>query len=84
MDKDNNKGYYLGLDIGTTSVGWAVTDEEYNLCKFKKKSMWGVRLFEEAETAKERRLKRSARRRLERKSRELICYKKSLQVRLER
>ena len=64
---DNKKEYYIGLDMGTNSVGWAVTDEEYNLCKFKKKSMWGVRLFEEAETAKERRLKRSARRRLERK-----------------
>ena len=25
--------YYLGLDIGTNSVGWAVTDENYNLCK---------------------------------------------------
>ena len=31
------KNYYLGLDIGTNSVGWAVTDDEYNLCKFKKK-----------------------------------------------
>lgn len=29
--------YYLGFDIGTNSVGWAVTDENYNLCKFKKK-----------------------------------------------
>ena len=28
--------YYLGFDIGTNSVGWAVTDENYNLCKFKK------------------------------------------------
>ncbi len=26
--------YYLGFDIGTNSVGWAVTDENYNLCKF--------------------------------------------------
>ena len=26
-----NKKYYLGLDIGTNSVGWAVTDENYNL-----------------------------------------------------
>lgn len=67
MSNDKKKEYYIGLDIGTTSVGWAVTDTQYNLCKFKKKSMWGVRLFEEAETAENRRLKRSARRRLERK-----------------
>ena len=25
------KNYYLGLDIGTDSVGYAATDESYNL-----------------------------------------------------
>ncbi|TDP53016.1 CRISPR-associated endonuclease Csn1 [Aminicella lysinilytica] len=60
--------YYLGLDIGTNSVGWAVTDEEYNLCKFRKKDMWGIRLFEDAETAADRRMKRTARRRLQRRN----------------
>ena len=43
--------YYLGLDIGTNSVGWAVTDENYNLCKFGGKRMWGIRLFDGAQTA---------------------------------
>ena len=43
--------YYLGLDIGTNSVGWAVTDENYNIERFKKKNMWGIRLFDEAKTA---------------------------------
>ena len=38
--------YYLGLNIGTNSVGWAVTDENYNLCKFGGKRMWGIRLFD--------------------------------------
>lgn len=61
------KNYYLGLDIGTNSVGWAVTDDEYNLCKFKKKDMWGIRLFENGETAAERRLQRTARRRTDRR-----------------
>lgn len=61
------KEYYLGLDVGTNSVGWAVTDSQYNLCKFKKKDMWGIRLFESAKTAEDRRLKRGSRRRLERK-----------------
>mgnify|MGYP000907956342 CR=1 FL=1 len=65
MEKRN---YYLGLDIGTNSVGWAVTDESYNLCRFRGKDMWGIRLFESAETASERRLKRNARRRLRRRN----------------
>ena len=25
------ENYYLGLDMGTGSVGWAVTDEHYHL-----------------------------------------------------
>ena len=59
--------YYLGLDIGTSSVGWAATDENYTILKFHSKKMWGVRLFEEAKTAAERRAHRSARRRLDRR-----------------
>ena len=55
-------GYYLGLDVGSASVGWAVSDENYNLCKFKGKDMWGIRLFETAKTAAERRSKRANRR----------------------
>lgn len=43
--------YYLGLDMGTSSVGWAVTDIHYKLLRAKGKDLWGVRLFDEAETA---------------------------------
>ena len=57
-----NKDYYLGLDIGTNSVGWAVTDKNYKLMRAKGKDLWGVRLFDEAETAAERRVFRSSRR----------------------
>ncbi len=49
----NLKEYYIGLDIGTASVGWAVTDESYNIPKFNGKKMWGVRLFDDAKTAEE-------------------------------
>ena len=63
-----NKKYYLGLDVGTNSVGWAVTDENYKICRFNKKDMWGIRLFESASTAEERRLKRGSRRRIERRN----------------
>ena len=66
MKKD--KDYYLGLDLGTNTIGWAVTDKQYNLCKFKGKEMWGIRLFESANTAADRRMKRAARRRLERRN----------------
>ena len=62
------KEYYLGLDIGTDSVGWAVTDKEYNLIKVCGKSLWGIRLFDAAKTAAERRGFRSVRRRNLRKT----------------
>lgn len=58
--------YYLGLDMGTSSLGWAVTDEKYRLLRMKGKDLWGVRLFSEAKTAAERRSNRTSRRRLQR------------------
>lgn len=63
--------YYLGLDIGTGSVGWAVTDLDYNLMRLNGKDMWGVRLFPSGETAEIRRMKRSAKRRGDRKKRRI-------------
>lgn len=66
-NKKHHRKYYVGLDIGTASVGWAVTDEFYNILKFNSKKMWGVRLFDGAETAEKRRIQRGARRRLNRK-----------------
>ena len=62
-----NKEYYLGLDCGTDSVGYAVTDAEYNLLKFKGEPMIGVTTFDAAATAEGRRTVRTSRRRLERK-----------------
>lgn len=59
--------YYLGLDMGTGSLGWAVTDEQYQILRKHGKSLWGVRLFESADTAEERRLHRTARRNLDRR-----------------
>lgn len=58
--------YYLGLDIGTSSVGWAVSDLNYNIIKKSHKALWGSHLFTEGETAAERRLFREARRRRDR------------------
>lgn len=64
---EDKRPYYIGIDLGTSSVGWAVTDEEYNILKYKKKNLWGARLFEKGETAQARREKRSLRRRLKRR-----------------
>ena len=58
--------YYLGLDMGTSSLGWAVTDPEYHLLRAKGKDLWGVRLFPEAESAAGRRTQRVSRRRIQR------------------
>ncbi|MBF1295158.1 MAG: hypothetical protein HXM96_03505, partial [Parvimonas sp.] len=69
MGKQEFKDYYLGFDIGTNSVGWSVTDQQYKILRFNKKDMWGSRLFEEAKTAKERRVYRNSRRRLDRRKR---------------
>ena len=58
--------YYLGLDMGTSSVGWAATDTNYKLLRKKGKDLWGVREFEEAQTAADRRTHRISRRRRQR------------------
>lgn len=55
--------YYLGLDMGTSSVGWAVTDPQYQLIRRKGKDLWGIREFEEAESSVTRRTNRVSRRR---------------------
>lgn len=65
------KNYFIGLDMGTTSVGWAVTDENYEIIKKNGKALWGIRLFDEAQTAEDRRMHRIARRRIERRSRRI-------------
>ena len=61
-----NQEYFLGLDMGTSSVGWAVTNTKYELLRKKGKDMWGIREFEEANPAAERRSHRVNRRRRQR------------------
>ena len=58
---------YIGLDIGTDSVGFAATNQDYVLKKFHGEPIWGVTLFEEANLNTERRSFRTARRRLDRR-----------------
>ena len=62
------KEYNIGLDIGTTSVGWsAVEENNQKIMRKGNKALWGVRLFEEATTAEQRRNFRSIRRRYDRR-----------------
>ncbi|MGN0383630.1 MAG: type II CRISPR RNA-guided endonuclease Cas9 [Eubacterium sp.] len=61
-----DKKMYVGIDMGTNSVGMAVTDENYNLYRVKGKDFWCSRVFGEANTAVERRTNRISRRRRQR------------------
>ena len=67
--------YYLGLDIGTDSAGWAVTDLQYKILKKNGKALWGTRLFPEANTAADRRATRIARRRIERREQRIALLR---------
>lgn len=62
------KKYLMGLDLGTNSVGWCVTDENNQIIKKGGKSLWGACLFEEAQDASGRRSARASRRRIQRRA----------------
>jgi CRISPR-associated endonuclease Csn1 len=74
--KMNERDYFIGLDAGTDSIGWAVTDEQYRLQKARGQDMWGSYLFDPADTAEKRRGFRTARRRLARTHQRLMLLQK--------
>lgn len=81
----NYKGdYNIGLDMGTGSVGWAVTDSEGKLLHFKKQPTWGSRLFDSAETAASARIPRGQRRRYVRRRWRLDLLQQLFQMRFLR
>lgn len=97
-NSNNSKKYYLGLDMGTDSCGWCVTDDKYNIIRSRKKTygpdgklikregchLWGARLFGPANTAKNRRLNRTARRRLARRRRRIILLRELFQPEMDK
>lgn len=97
-NSNNSKKYYLGLDMGTDSCGWCVTDDKYNIIRIHKKTygpdgklikregchLWGARLFGPANTAKNRRLNRTARRRLARRRRRIILLRELFQPEMDK
>ncbi|MCD8306720.1 MAG: type II CRISPR RNA-guided endonuclease Cas9 [Clostridia bacterium] len=64
--------YYVGLDIGTNSVGWCATDTAYNVLRKRGQDMMGSYLFDEAVTAGERRTFRITRRRVARRHQRIM------------
>ena len=67
MKLRNAKDYSIGLDVGTGSIGWAVTTRDGDLFTFNHRPTLGSRLFKSALTAKKTRKARGARRRLKRR-----------------
>lgn len=61
------KKYFVGLDIGTDSVGYCAMYDDYKLIKCGGEAMWGSIIFEAAQQSAERRTFRTARRRLNRR-----------------
>lgn len=97
-NSNNSKKYYLGLDMGTDSCGWCVTDDKYNIIRSRKKTygpdgklikregchLWGARLFGPAKTAQNRRLNRTARRRLARRRRRILLLRELFQPEMDK
>lgn len=77
MKKEENllNNVFLGLTVGSEQIGWAVTNQEYKLKRASRKDLWGVRLFDKAETAQDRRMFRANRRLNQRKRRRLVLLK---------
>lgn len=81
----NNKKYNIGLDIGTTSVGWAVVESEnQKIVRKGNKALWGVRLFEEATKAEGRRNFRSTRRRYDRRRERISLLQKEFEAEINK
>ena len=59
--------YAISLDIGNASVGWSAFTPNYHLVRAKGHELIGARLFEPAQTAENRRMARTTRRRLSRR-----------------
>lgn len=76
-EEKNLKNYSIGLDIGDTGVGWAVISDDFGVVEKSGKRLIGTRLFDIGNSAKNRRLQRIARRRLERR-RQRITLLRSL------
>ena len=69
---------------GKNAVGFAGTDENYNIIKKHQKHLFGVRAFEEGKPAQERRVFRASRRRLQRKKERIKLLQELLQNEIDK
>ena len=76
--------YNIGLDIGTNSVGWAVTDSKNNVLKYGKKALIGSRIFDAGESKEKRRKLRGTRRRLDRRHARIVLLQELLKTEIEK
>ena len=77
-------GYNIGLDIGTASVGWCVTDDKNNILKHGKKALIGSRIFDEGVSREKRRLSRTTRRRYDRRKTRITLLYELLKPEIEK
>lgn len=70
-----NKPYYIGLTVGPEYAAYAVTNESYNLEKFKGQDMWGIYKFKEAETSADRTVFRSSRKNIKKEKKRIDLLK---------
>ncbi|MEG0909497.1 MAG: hypothetical protein RSH78_03950, partial [Bacilli bacterium] len=79
------KKYNIGLDIGTSSVGWAVVNDETNeIIRKGDKKLWGSRLFEPAVDASKRRISRGIRRRFDRRRKRIKLLREEFKTEIEK
>jgi len=74
---------FIGLDIGTESVGYALTDQNYQVPRHGGKPLMGVRLFDAAETAENRRVQRATKVRLKRVKQRIVFLQELLEHKIE-
>lgn len=67
--------YYIGLTVGPEYAAYAVTNESYNLERFKGQDMWGIYKFKEAETSANRTAIRSARKNIKKEKKRINLLK---------
>jgi CRISPR-associated endonuclease Csn1 len=79
-----NEKIFLGLDIGTSSCGFALTDGDYNVIQKRGKALWGTRQFDEAQPAADRRVKRATRRRLDRRKHRIALLQRLFAEEIEK
>ena len=80
-NKTTTKNYNLGLNLGTASIGWALTDNHDKVLNHVRgKRAIGTRMFKEGESAADRRYFRSSRRRLARRKWRLRLLKEMFDV----